>query len=102
MLLCGCLPFDDEDSEKEIARQTIYDSVPYHSSIWKKLSVEAKNFVDNLLQKDPNKRMLIKECVDHPWIQKFNKSNLTDLRRQSKDIKVSTFKMYTITDEKDK
>ena len=30
LLLCGCLPFDDEKSEKEIARQTIEDPVPYY------------------------------------------------------------------------
>lgn len=103
MLLCGCLPFDDENSEKEIARQTIYDPVPYHTSLWKNLSSEAKSFVDKLLQKDPNKRMSIIECVDHPWIQKFNKSSIVDNRKASKDTKVSTFKLYstTVEDKKD-
>jgi serine/threonine protein kinase len=47
LVLCGCLPFDDEHSEREIARQTIHDPVPYPSSIWKKLSSEAKLFVDS-------------------------------------------------------
>ena len=47
LLLCGCLPFDDEHSEREIARQTISDPVPYPSTIWKKISSEAKAFVDS-------------------------------------------------------
>lgn len=47
LLLCGCLPFDDENSEREIARQTINDPVPYPSAIWKKISNEAKLFVDS-------------------------------------------------------
>lgn len=68
LLLCGCLPFDDEHSEREIARyfilriiennifflintylkrQTIHDPVPYPSSIWKKISIEAKTLVDS-------------------------------------------------------
>ncbi len=47
LLLCGCLPFDDEHSEREIARQTIHDPVPFPVSIWKRLSVEAKQFVDS-------------------------------------------------------
>ena len=47
LLLCGCLPFDDEHSEREIARQTIHDPVPYPNSIWKKISNEAKLFVDS-------------------------------------------------------
>jgi len=49
LLLCGCLPFDDEHSEREIARQTISDPVPYPSTIWKKISSEAKAFVDSKL-----------------------------------------------------
>jgi len=44
LLLCGCLPFDDEKSEREIARQTIHDPVPYHSSIWKKTQSRGKTF----------------------------------------------------------
>lgn len=45
-LVCvGCLPFDHETSEKEIAKQTINDPVPFHYSIWKKLSKECKDFV---------------------------------------------------------
>ena len=48
LLLCGCLPFDDEHSEREIARQTIHDPVPFPISIWKRLSVEAKQFVDSI------------------------------------------------------
>ena len=47
LLLCGCLPFDDENSEREIARQTIHDPVPYPSVVWKKISIEARSFVDS-------------------------------------------------------
>jgi hypothetical protein len=46
LLLAGCLPFDHETSEREIARQTIHDPVRW-GSIWKKLSGEAKSFVDS-------------------------------------------------------
>ena len=47
LLVSGFLPFDDENSEKEIARQTINDPVPYPPSIWRKISSEAKDFVDS-------------------------------------------------------
>ena len=95
------MPFDDEHSEKEIARQTIYDPVPYHPSLWKSLSSEAKQFVDKLLQKDPSKRMAIKECIEHQWIQKYHKSGINELRKQSKSLNSSTFKIYTtVTEEK--
>ena len=52
LLLCGCLPFDDESSEKEIIRQTIQDPVPYYPRLWKNISLEARLFVDGCLQKN--------------------------------------------------
>jgi calcium/calmodulin-dependent protein kinase I len=47
LLMCGCLPFDDENSEREIARQTINDPTPFPGCFWKKLSSDAKAFVDS-------------------------------------------------------
>ena len=73
LLLCGYLPFDDKHSEREIARQTIEDPVPYESKIWNNFSPEAKNFVDGLLQKKPEKRFTIQEVLEHPWIKKMDK-----------------------------
>jgi calcium/calmodulin-dependent protein kinase I len=48
LLLCGCLPFDHESSEREIARQTVQDPTPFPSHLWRKLSSEAKVFVDSI------------------------------------------------------
>ena len=45
LLLTGCLPFDDEHSEREVARKTIHDPVPFPTIFWKNLSLEAKDFV---------------------------------------------------------
>ena len=73
LLVAGFLPFDHESSEKEIARQTVYEPTPFPSSIWKNISIEAKMFVDNLLDKDPDKRMTIQEVLQHKWLQKFHK-----------------------------
>jgi len=95
LLLCGCLPFDDEKSEKEIARQTIEDPVPYYPKLWKKLSEEAKSFVEGCLKKNPDERMNIKDALEHEWIQKF--SNLVQLRRENKNNEQNEFKIYTTT-----
>ena len=73
LLVAGFLPFDDETSEKEIARQTVYDPTPFPSYVWKNISLEAKMFVDNLLDKNPDKRMNLQEVLQHKWLQKFNK-----------------------------
>jgi serine/threonine protein kinase len=47
LLLVGYLPFDDEKSEREIARQTIHDPVPFKSSVWKKNTPDSKTFVES-------------------------------------------------------
>ena len=78
LLLAGFLPFDDENSEKEVARQTVYAPTPYPKKIWDKISGEAKMFVDNLLEKDPDKRMNLEEVLKHPWLKKFNKKDEGD------------------------
>ena len=89
LLVAGFLPFDHETSEKEIARQTVYEPTPFPSSIWKNISIEARMFVDNLLDKDPEKRMNIQEVLQHKWLQKFNKKeeeNLVFKKRNSRDL----------------
>jgi len=99
LLLSARLPFDDEFSKSEIARQTIHDPI-YWGSIWKKLSFEAKMFVDDLLQKDPEKRITIKQALEHPWIIKFNTKTPTEERK--KTTTQSTFKFYSSTEELEK
>lgn len=47
LLVNGCLPFDDEHSEKEIARQTIHEPTPFPNSLFKSLSPEVKDFIDS-------------------------------------------------------
>ena len=91
LLLCGYLPFDDKHSEREIARQTIQDPVPFEEKIWKQYSPEAKTFVDGLLQKKPEKRYTIKEVLEHPWIKKMDK--VPEKRKDNKNK--SQFGFYT-------
>ena len=70
LLLCGYLPFDDKNSEKEIARQTVKEPTPFNEKIWKNKSNEAKDFLDKLLQKDPEKRLNIDQILNHSWYKK--------------------------------
>ena len=93
LLLCGYMPFDDKHSEREIARQTIQDPVPYENKIWSKLSPEAKTFVDGLLQKKPEKRYSIKEVLEHPWIKKMDK--VPEKRSEAQNNSKSQFGAYT-------
>ena len=87
LLVAGFLPFDHETSEKEIARQTVYEPTPFPPSIWKNISIEGKMFVDNLLEKDPEKRMTIQEVLQHKWLQKFNnQEKVVFQRRKSREL----------------
>ena len=83
LLVAGFLPFDHETSEKEIARQTVYEPTPFPQSIWKSISLEARMFVDNLLQKNPDKRMGIQEVLQHKWLQKFNSKEMISFKRRT-------------------
>lgn len=47
LLLTGTLPFDDENSEKEIARQTVFELTPFPDSVWKNFSPDAKDCVES-------------------------------------------------------
>ena len=70
LLLCGKLPFSDEHSEREVARQTIHEKLTFTQPIWEKKSKEAKDFVNKLLNKDPLRRMSVKEALTHSWIRR--------------------------------
>ena len=83
LLVAGFLPFDHESSEKEIARQTVYEPTPFPNSIWKNISVEARMFVDNLLQKNPDKRMGIQQVLQHKWLQKFNSKESSSFKKRN-------------------
>ena len=91
LLLCGSLPFDDEHSEREIARQTIHDKVPFRSSIWDNFSSNAKDFVSGLLIKNPLHRLTIKEALIHDWILRFFKC---DVERRKKCIEENGFEFF--------
>ena len=72
-LLCGYLPFDDKNSE-EVIRQIVEDPTPFKESVWKYISVEAKDFVAGLLEKNPKKRLNIEQGLEHPWLKSLYKA----------------------------
>ena len=93
LLLCGFLPFDDEHSEREIARQTIQDPVPFPNHIWNQLSLESKDFINGLLQKKPEDRMSITQVLESKWIVKFCKTS--EVRMAQENRRGSLFQFYS-------
>jgi Ca2+-binding EF-hand superfamily protein len=78
LLLSGVLPFDDENNNKEIARKTVYEKTPFYPSLWNDVSKEAIDFVDKLLQKDPNDRMNMDALFEHPWMKKYFQNKVSN------------------------
>ena len=57
---------------KDITRQTVQDEIPFKKNVWKTISKECINFIEGLIQKDPEKRMSVKDALEHEWIGKIN------------------------------
>ena len=52
-----------------------YEEVSFEQEIWTKLSPQSKDFVANLLAKDPYQRMTIDQVLEHPWYQSLATNN---------------------------
>lgn len=68
VLLCGCLPFDDDSSaitSDEIVRSKFTLRFPRWA---KDLSPSAKDLLSHLLNVDPSRRYTALEASKHPWV----------------------------------
>ncbi len=68
VLLCGCLPFDDDGSRissDSAARKKFTLRFPRWSS---NLSNSAKDLLFNLLELDPKRRYTAEQALAHPWV----------------------------------
>ena len=100
LMVSGKLPFNSED-ENEIARQVVYDEPDYsRNPVWKNISTECKDFIKRLLNKDQNKRMTIKETLEHKWIKMFDDNKYTESRKTNGDGE-KDFEFYSSTKKLD-
>ncbi|KAJ4897827.1 CDPK-related kinase 2 [Raphanus sativus] len=67
ILLCGSRPFWAR-TESGIFRAVLKADPSFDEPPWTSLSLEAKDFVKRLLNKDPRKRMTASQALMHPWI----------------------------------
>ena len=96
LMVSGKLPFNSED-ENEIARQVVYDEPDYtRNPIWKSITPECKDFIKRLLEKDQNKRMTIKEVLEHKWIKMYDTNKYTE-QRKSQGGDEKDFELYSST-----
>jgi len=69
VMLCGFCPFYD-DNTAALFRAITSGSYSFPSPYWDCVSVEAKNFVRQLLVVNPQERLDADGALRHPWIQK--------------------------------
>jgi serine/threonine protein kinase len=68
VLLCGCLPFDDDTSKlasEAEARKKFTIRFPKWAT---HLSLPAKDLLQNLLDVDPKTRFKAEQALNHPWV----------------------------------
>ncbi|ODN81930.1 hypothetical protein L202_02273 [Cryptococcus amylolentus CBS 6039] len=65
ILLCGGLPFDDDD---ERVMKELIQKGEYEEPDW--LSEDARALIRGMLQQDPSNRLTIEEILTHPWFEK--------------------------------
>jgi hypothetical protein len=68
ILLCGSRPFWAR-TESGIFRAVLKADPSFEELPWPSLSLEAKDFVKLLLNKDPRKRMTAAQALGHSWIR---------------------------------
>lgn len=68
ILLCGSRPFWAR-TESGIFRSVLKSAPSFEEAPWPTVSLEAKDFVKRLLNKDRHKRMTAAQALAHPWIR---------------------------------
>lgn len=66
-LLCGYSPFRSENVA-DLVDECKSGRIVFHGRYWKDVSVEAKDFILNLLQPDPAKRLTSEEALQDVWL----------------------------------
>ena len=86
------LPFDYVTKGlkvKNIVVNTINDEIKFNEECWKKFSKEVIQFIKGCMNKNPEKRLDIKEVLEHEWIKKFFYKEVT--RREVVDMEQYIF-----------
>lgn len=71
ILLSGVPPFWAENDEG-IVQAILKSSVDFQREPWPKISANAKDLVQRMLDPDPSTRLTAKQVLEHPWLQNAN------------------------------
>ncbi|KAG9269125.1 calcium/calmodulin-dependent protein kinase type 1G-like isoform X1 [Astyanax mexicanus] len=89
ILLCGYPPFYEEN-ETRLFSKIMKAQYEFDSPFWDDISDSAKDFVQNMMQKDPELRYTTEKALRHPWILGKNVRNMNLIRSISVHIQKKT------------
>mmetsp|Transcript_25162 Transcript_25162/g.37183 ORF Transcript_25162/g.37183 Transcript_25162/m.37183 type:complete len:449 (-) Transcript_25162:194-1540(-) len=70
VLLCGCLPFDDDSQTMTMAEMDRTKRFRLRFPRWaSNVSSSAKDFLSKLLHTEPSRRLTAEQAMRHPWVQ---------------------------------
>ncbi|XP_036007194.1 calcium/calmodulin-dependent protein kinase type 1D [Fundulus heteroclitus] len=75
ILLCGYPPFFEEN-ETRLFSKIMKAEYAFHSPFWDDISESAKDFIQNMMEKNPTKRFTTGQALRHPWIAENTAKNL--------------------------
>ncbi|KAK6588993.1 hypothetical protein RS030_243609 [Cryptosporidium xiaoi] len=71
ILLSGIPPFTG-NTDGEIIEKVKKGSIAFSEPIWNNISLRAKDFLQKLLNKNPNDRISAFQALQHPWIRSWD------------------------------
>jgi len=83
ILLCGFPPFYDENNAV-LFQQIKKGDYSFPSPYWDDISDGAKDLVKKILQINPQTRLTIQQCLEHPWMATASDAPLTSQQEQLK------------------
>ena len=78
ILLCGFPPFDQEAHTSVLFEKIKKGDYKFPKPYWDDISQEAKDIVKGMMTVDPKRRLTPKQCIDHPWLKRFEQGKVSD------------------------
>lgn len=75
ILLSGVPPFSG-NTDTEIIEEVKKGSVSFSESVWSQISTRAKDFLLQLLNKNPSERISAFQALQHPWLRSWDTPNI--------------------------
>lgn len=92
IFLCGYPPFNGE-SDSDIMKAVKKGVYEMPEEEWDSVSKDAKDLVRGMLCLDTKKRLSAKDCLNHPWIKKYEELSSNKILSESSLNKMKKFEV---------